>query len=55
MLVDIVLYFEAFQTIGLLKRSMMYPWEDLQVSSLFAKDASFAITMPSELCSFKPY
>jgi hypothetical protein len=54
-LVDIVLCFEAFQTIGPPKRSMMYPWEDLRVSSLFAKDASLAITMPFEPCSFKPY
>jgi hypothetical protein len=54
-LVNIMLYFKAFQTIGPPKRSIMYPWEDLRVSSSFAKDASFAITMPSEPCLFKSY
>jgi hypothetical protein len=33
----------------------MYPWEDLRVFSSSAKDASLAIIMPSEPCSFKPY
>jgi hypothetical protein len=54
MLVNIMLYFEVFQTTKPPKRSMMYPWEDLRVSSS-AKNASLAITMPSELCSLKPY
>jgi hypothetical protein len=54
-LVDIVLYFKAFQTIRPPKRSMMYLWEDLRVSSLFVKNASLAIMMPFELYSFEPY
>jgi hypothetical protein len=54
-LVDIVLCFKAFQTIGLPKRSMMYPWENLRVFSSFAKDASLAIIIPFEPCLFKLY
>jgi hypothetical protein len=55
MLVNIVLYFEAFQSIGPPKRSMMYPWEDLRVFSSFAKNASLAIIMPFEPYLLKPY
>jgi hypothetical protein len=55
MLVNTVLYFKAFQTIGPPKRSMMYPWEDLRVFSSSAKDALLAIIIPSELYLFKPY
>jgi hypothetical protein len=54
-LVDIVLCFKVFQTIGPSKRSMMYPWENLRVFSSFAKNALFAIIIPFEPCSFKPY
>jgi hypothetical protein len=54
-LVDTVLYLKVFQTIGPPKRSMMYPWEDLRVSSSSAKDASLAIIILFEPCSFKPY
>jgi hypothetical protein len=53
--VDIVLYFKVFQTIRPPKRSIMYFWETLRVFSSFAKNASFAIIMPSELYSLKPY
>jgi hypothetical protein len=55
MLVNIVLYFKAFQTIRPPKRNIMYLWENLRVFSSSAKDASLAITMPSELYSLKPY
>jgi hypothetical protein len=55
MLVDIMFCFKVFQTIKPPKRSMMYLWKDLQVFSSSAKDASLAITMLSELCSFEPY
>jgi hypothetical protein len=54
-LVDIVLCFEAFQTIGPPKRSIMYLWEDLRVFLSSAKDASLAIIMPFEPCLLKPY
>jgi hypothetical protein len=54
-LVDIMLYLKAFQTTGSSKRSIMYPWEDLRVFSSFAKNASLAIIIPFELCSFKLY
>jgi hypothetical protein len=55
MLVNIVLYFKVFQTIRPPKRSIIYLWENLLVFSLFAKNASLAIIMPFEPCSFKPY
>jgi hypothetical protein len=54
-LVNIVLCFKVFQTIGPPKRNMMYPWEDLRVFLSSAKDASLAIIMLFEPCSLKPY
>jgi hypothetical protein len=55
MLVNIVFCFKFFQTIGLLKRSMIYFWEDLRVFSSSAKNALFAIIMLFEPYLFKPY
>jgi hypothetical protein len=55
MLVNIMLYLKAFQTIRPPKKSMMYLWKNLRVSLSSAKNASLAIIMPFEPYSLKPY